>query len=222
MKNIFAHNTGKKISMASPFIIGITGGSASGKSSFSRDLGALFPADLMILCEDNYYLPKDLVPVDANGIQNFDTPAAFDHAELVKHISSLRSGIPVEKREYTYYNPGVEPKMLTISPAPLIVLEGIFSFHSDSIKDLLDLKLYIDADPVICYNRRIQRDLKERGLDEQDVNYRWTNHIMPAYEANREAYRSSADIIIANNSGYGTGLDIIKSYLETVLARRSG
>ncbi len=166
-----------------PFIIGITGGSGSGKSSFARDLKAQFSDDEMtVLCEDNYYLPKDKVPVDANGWQNYDTPAAFDHALYITHVRNLKLGQPILKEEYTYYNPGVTPAVITMAPTPLIVVEGIFSLHPSEMQKLVDLKLYIDADLEARLTRRLARDAVERGLDRTDVEYRWNNHILPGFE----------------------------------------
>ncbi len=178
-----------------PYIIGLTGGSASGKSSFARDLKSLFSDEEMtVIGEDNYYLPKDKVPVDSNGVQNYDVPESIDQACYIDHVRNLKSGNAVQKEEYIFHKLGVVPRLLTYSPTPLIILEGIFSLHLEEVRNLVDLKLYIDADPEARFNRRINRDLDERGLDRTDVEYRWKNHITPCFERDHTEYKACADL----------------------------
>jgi uridine kinase len=202
-----------------PYIIGITGGSSSGKSSFARDLKSLFHENVMtVLCEDNYYLPKEKVPVDQNGVQNYDTPESIDHLCYINHVRSLKSGVAIQKEEYTFHKPGI-PAILTLYPTPLIVLEGIFSLHFEEVNKLVDLKIYIDADPATRFDRRVKRDWDERGLDRADAEYRWNNHIIPLYDRDHNSYKALADIIIPNNTSYQQGLDILAAFLKDMLAR---
>jgi uridine kinase len=201
-----------------PYVVGITGGSASGKTSFARNLKELFgDHEMIVLSEDNYYLPIDKVPVDKNGVQNYDVPESLDHAGYAEHVKTLKSGNDIEKLEYTFHKPGVVPRMMRFSPTPIIILEGIFSLHIDAVKDLIDLKLYIDADPETRLDRRLKRDLIERGLDRDDVEYRWNNHIAPQFEQYHRQCRAAADMIIQNNINYQPGLNVISAYLREVL-----
>src|SRR6185312_15309132 len=108
--------------------------------------------EMTVICADNYYLPKDKVPVDSNGWQNYDTPEAIDQQLYAAHVRDLRSGIAIQQEEYTYHNAAVKPGLITLYPAPLILIEGIFSLHLDEVSDLADLKLYIDADPETRFN----------------------------------------------------------------------
>jgi uridine kinase len=206
--------------MIQPYIIGITGGSASGKSTFAGALKELFPGETTVLCEDNYYLPKEKVPADSNGVQNYDIPEAFDHLTYITHVRNLRAGKPIEKEEYTFHKPGVIPAILTLHPTPIIVLEGIFALHYEEMRKLTDLKIYMDADPTTRFNRRIARDLNERGLDRNDVEYRWNNHITPRYERDCNEYKAYADIIIQNNTSFQQALNILGSFLKDVAARQ--
>ena len=202
-----------------PYIIGITGGSASGKSSFVKKLKAQFNDDEMsVLCTDNYYLSIDKVPVDENGVQNFDTPDAIDHALFIEHVKSLKAGNTIQKLEYNFHMSTAVPRMLTFKPAPIIVLEGIFCLHFDEIKDIADLKLYIDADATARFNRRIKRDFEERGVDLADVEYRWNNHIVPCFDDHHSEYKKAANIIIQNHVSYMPGLNIITAFLKSRLA----
>jgi len=158
-----------------------------------------------------------MVPVDDKGVQNFDIPEAFDHPAYIAHVRDLKGGIAISKQEYTFHKPGVQPRILTLHPTPVIVLEGIFSLHYEEMRNLIDLKIYIDADPAARFNRRIARDLDERGLDRNDVEYRWNNHISPRFERDSITYKASADIIIQNNTSYIQGLNVISAYLRSLL-----
>ncbi len=201
-----------------PFIVGITGGSASGKTSFLRKLMSAFhDDDICLISQDNYYRSRQEVPIDENGVHNFDLPQAIDHARYAQHIIELRGGRPVQQLEYTFNNPSVEPKMLTFKPSPLIIVEGIFVFYFKEIANLLDLKIFIDAKEHIKLKRRIIRDQVERGYDLTDVLYRWENHVFPTYEQFIKPSKIDSDLIIPNNKNFDKGLEVVKAFLKTKL-----
>ena len=157
-----------------PYVIGITGGSASGKTFFLHSLLSHFSEEeVCLISQDNYYKSLDAVPVDENGVENFDLPAAIDFETYAKHIKDLKNGKIVHQKEYAFNNPNAIPKILEFKPCPFIVVEGIFVFHSSEVSDLLDLKVFIDAKEHIKIKRRIIRDNNERGYDLDDVLYRW-------------------------------------------------
>jgi uridine kinase len=199
-----------------PFIVGITGGSASGKTMFLRSLiNAFLPEEISLVSQDNYYRPRNEQPVDENGIYNFDTPQSIDFELYAHHIKDLRSGKPVLKQEYTFNNPNVLPRMLTFHPAPVIVVEGIFVFYFPEIAHLLDLKVFIDAAEHIKLKRRIVRDKDERGYDLEDVLYRYEKHVMPTYEKYIAPFKSDADIIVPNNMHFEKALDMLIIFLKS-------
>ncbi|MFB0908490.1 MAG: uridine kinase, partial [Spirosomataceae bacterium] len=147
-----------------PYIIGITGGSASGKTFFLNSLLQQFKEEeVCLISQDNYYRTKDRVPVDENGVQNYDLPEAIDFELFARHIQDLKEGKTVLHKEYTFNNLSVVPKILEFKPAPIIVVEGIFVFYSYFVSRLLDLKFFIDAKEHIKIKRRIIRDNTERG-----------------------------------------------------------
>lgn len=204
------------MSIQKPFIVGITGGSASGKTFFLHSLLELFePDQICLISQDNYYRTKDLVPKDMNGIENYDLPEAIDFDLYAKHIEDLKSGKVVTTKEYTFNRPDVIPKTLTFKPAPIIVVEGIFVFYSQTVSRLLDMKVFIDAKEHVKIKRRIIRDNDERGYDLADVLYRWENHVAPTYEQFIEPTKYGADIIINNNHHFQKGLDVLVAYLKT-------
>ena len=199
-----------------PFIVGITGGSASGKTSFLKGVLNAFTDDqICLISQDNYYLSRDVIPVDDQGIHNFDLPETIDHHLYAQHIGTLRNGEIVTQMEYTFNNPNVVPRLLTFRPAPIIVVEGIFVFHFRELADQMDLKIFIDAKNSIKLERRVKRDAEERGYDLDDVMYRWKYHVKPTYRQFIKPYRAEADIVIPNNNHYQKGLDVVIEFLKT-------
>jgi uridine kinase len=198
-----------------PFIIGITGGSASGKTLFLSRLMEQFKTDdICLLSQDNYYRPIEHQTKDHNGIENFDLPGAIDDQAFAADIERLRNGEVVSRVEYTFNNTEKVPDMLHFHPRKILVVEGIFVFHFPEVAQLLDLKIFIDARDKIKLKRRIKRDNEERGYDLQDVMYRWKYHVKPTYEEYIRPHKRSCDIVIPNNQHFEKGLDVIVSYLK--------
>jgi uridine kinase len=199
-----------------PYIIGITGGSASGKTMFLNDLLKSFSKDeICLISQDNYYRDRKDQEVDAHGYINFDEPKSLDLHQYALDIQTIRSGKPFQKQEYTFNNPDIIPKMMTFEPKPIIVVEGLFVFYFKEIADLLDLKVFIDAKRKLRLNRRIKRDGEERGYGErEEVLYRWNNHVEPAFQNYVKPYRQTADIVIPNNTHFEKGLEILVGYLR--------
>mgnify|MGYP002713028883 CR=1 FL=1 len=199
-----------------PFIIGITGGSGSGKTRFLNGLLSKFSKDeVCLISQDNYYKPRDVQPLDKNGIKNFDLPESIDFEAYKADILSLKNGNIVTRKEYTFNNPSAVPKTITLTPAPVIVVEGIFVLYYRPIAEILDMKLYIDAKDYIKLIRRIVRDDKERGYDLDDVLYRYEHHVMPTYEKHIKPFKSEADIIIPNHKSFDSALDVIETYVRS-------
>lgn len=201
--------------MTKPYIVGITGGSASGKTYFLNQLlGAFATEEICLISQDNYYRTQEFVPKDKNNVENYDLPAAIDFELYAQHIEDLKNGKIVRHKEYVFNNPDVVPKVLTFNPAPIIVVEGIFVFHSPEVARLLDLRVFIDAREHVKIKRRIIRDNNERGYDLNDVLYRWENHVAPTYEKYIEPTKYDADIIINNNTHFEKGLAILTAFLK--------
>lgn len=201
--------------MNKPYLVGITGGSASGKTLFLDKLLNFFePDQICLISQDNYYKARNLQPVDDMGIPNFDTPDSIDFKEYAEDIRRIRNGETVTRHEYTFNNPNKTPKILKFEPAPVVLVEGIFVFYYPELVDLLDLRIFIDAKDYIKVKRRILRDKIERGYDLDDVLYRYEKHVMPTYEKYIEPFKHDADLIIPNNRGFDKALDIVKSYLR--------
>lgn len=201
--------------MQKPFIVGITGGSASGKTTFLNKLLTSFPPeDICLISQDNYYKPREQQTKDPNGVVNFDLPSCIDDAAFAHDVQQISQGKTVYRTEYTFNNPNVVPKQLEFRPAPIVVVEGIFVFYFAAVAELLDLKVYIDAKEYIKLQRRIVRDKIERGYDLDDVLYRYTHHVAPTYEKYIKPYKYDADIIIPNNAQFERGLEVLTTFLN--------
>jgi uridine kinase len=196
-------------------LIGITGGTASGKTSFIRDLGLHFDqSQIVCLSLDHYYYPKQQIKLDENGVHNFDVPSAINSSLLLQDMQSLVSGHSVQKLEHNFYKPGEQPKVLTFNPARVIIVEGIFACYFDQIRKMFDLTVYLHVDEQIMLARRLHRDLVERGFDNEDVEYRWGRHILPAYKEFIEPRMGDSDLVIPNNGSYSAALQVLVCYLK--------
>ena len=201
--------------MKKPFIVGITGGSASAKTLFlERLLSSFDPGEVCLISQDNYYKPRHMQPIDPQGVLNFDTPFSIDFEQYAADIRKIQSGETVFREEYTFNNASKKPKMLTFASAPVVVVEGIFVLYYPELTDLLDLKIFLDAKDHIKLKRRIIRDKVERGYDLDDVLYRYEMHVMPTYEKYIEPFKNEADLIIPNNHNFDRALDVIRTFLR--------
>ena len=159
------------------YIIGIVGGSGSGKTSLVRSLKDIVAEDVSFISLDDYYHPREEQLTDKNGINNFDRPESIDSKALVTDILALKSGKSVSRPQYTFNNKLATSTTIITNPARVIVVEGLFIFHYIEIMNLLDLKVYIDAKEELRIIRRIKRDQAERNYPIDDVMYLSLIHI---------------------------------------------
>jgi len=187
--------------MNKPYIVGIAGGSGSGKTFFLNRFLDHFTADeVCLVSQDDYYIPvAHNMTAEENKLYNFDLPATVDHKHFEEDINSLLNKQTIFKKEYTFNNPNVVPKTLEIKPAPILIVEGLFILHFRGIADLMDMKIFVDADEDVALQRRLKRDLIERGYSNDDVIYKWINHVVPAYKEFLLPYKDECDKVITNN-----------------------
>lgn len=197
-----------------PYIIGISGGSGSGKTTIIHQLRQRFQeSGLCIISQDEYYLPREKQVYDKDGYQNFDLPSSIDHKAFVSDIRQLIRGKTVSKEQYNFNNPKQKPKILTYHPAPVILIEGLFVFYFEAIRQMLDLKVFIDAEDIIKLKRRIIRDSGERNYPLEDVLHRYEHHVLPSYRAYIEPFRREADIIVNNHSSYAASIELLAALI---------
>ena len=202
-----------------PYIIGITGGSGSGKTTFIKQIKEEFSEkEICILSMDEYYRPRDEQDVDDEGIVNFDKPKSIDKKALLRDVNLLIAGTPVNLPRYNFNNKDAEPVMLTFQPAPIIIIEGLFTFHYKKLRKLLDLKVYFHAKENLKVIRRIKRDQVERNYPIEDVLYRYENHVLPAFEKYIKPYIEAADIVVNNNKDFQRGYNVVAGFLKNKCA----
>lgn len=204
--------------MSSPFIVGITGGSGSGKSTFTKALAKNLGRDVEILTQDNYYFPIDQQPRDALGKPNFDLPESLNLEKFHQDVLALSKGETIYQKEYTFNNPVLVPKPITIKPATLILIEGLFIFYLPQTEALFDLKIFLDTHEDLKLQRRLLRDTVERGYTDEDIQYVHEHHVEPAFIRYIQHYLYKADIVIPNHDNFKKGLEMVECYLKTKLA----
>lgn len=203
------------------FLIGIAGGSGSGKTSFLRELLNHFPTnDISLVSQDNYYLPIEKQLVDDNGVTNFDLPTSIDRDHFYKDMMSLVSGNPIELLEYNFNNPTRGPKTVIMQPAPVIIMEGLFTFHYDEIRNQLDYMVYIDVHHDERLQRRIKRDKEERGYPEHEVVYQWHNHVRPSEEKYLDPFINQCHLIVDNTQHFKEGLSKLTEQIAVFLQNK--
>lgn len=178
-------------------LIGIAGGTGSGKTTLADKLVESFGRDeVSILRHDNYYKRHDDIPFEERAKLNYDHPDAFDTDLLCQHILELKAGTSIEMPVYDYAMHNRSDKTILVHPAPVIVLEGILLFVEKDLCDLMDIKVFVDTDADVRILRRILRDVKERGRSLDSVVTQYLTTVKPMHEQFVEPSKRRADVII--------------------------
>lgn len=181
-------------------IVGICGGSGSGKTTLLKRLnneyGHLKPS---VFSMDNYYFPIEQQVKDEKGIYNFDLPTALDEERLTADLLRLINGEEIVVKEYHFNAPPDKNILITIEPSPLIIVEGLFLFHYQRVREVLDFSIFVEVDPQVQLDRRLYRDQESRGYSREDILYQWNYHVLPCYEKYLLPYRSQADFVFRND-----------------------
>ena len=181
------------------FIIGVVGGSASGKGTVVDRLLAHYGDRAAVLRMDDYYRPIGEVPRDAEGEPNFDVPGALALDRLAADLDRLRSGEDLHIQSYTFNQPGVVPEPLHIPARPVVFLDGLFMLHDDRVRGRLDLSVLVHASPERRLERRMARDQAERSLTPDIIQYQWDRHVRPGDLTYLEPVQHLADVVVDND-----------------------
>ena len=202
-------------------IIGIAGGTGSGKSTFTNRLKDAFGSQIAVLYHDNYYRSHDDLPFEKRKKLNYDHPDAFETELLVKHLARLKEGQAVECPVYDYTVHNRSQKTIRVEPKPVILLEGILVLFDERLRDLLDIKVFVDADADERILRRILRDTKERGRDVEGIVTQYLTTVKPMHTLYVEPTRVFADII--TNSGMNDiAFDLMEGKIRSILSEVEG
>jgi uridine kinase len=206
-------------------IIGIAGGSGAGKSLLARELHRRLlaqrsAADISILNEDNYYRCRNDLSFAEREKINYDHPDAIEHELLVDHLSRLRSGQAINVPQYDYSQHNRKLETVPLEPASILILGGILILHRAEIRDLLDLKIFVDVPLDICLSRRLRRDIVERGRSLDSVLSQYHQTVRPMFFRYIEPSKSHADIIVPRGGENETALNVLYNHLDQLLVKR--
>lgn len=197
-------------------VIGIAGGTGSGKSTFTNRLKNRFPEDIAVIYHDNYYRRQDQLPFEERKKVNYDHPDSLETDLLVEHLVRLKAGEAVECPVYDYSLHNRSGNTTTIEPRRIIVVEGILLFADPRLRDLFDIKIFVEADADERILRRITRDVKERGRDLDNIVEQYLTTVKPMHYLYVEPTKAMADIVI--NSGMNdVAFDIVQSKIHLLL-----
>ena len=199
-----------------PMIIGIAGGSGSGKSTFTNRLKDRFGDQVAVLYHDNYYRAHDNMPFEERKKLNYDHPDALETELLVEHLKQLKEGQASECPTYNYSLHNRAKETIIVEPRPVILLEGILVLCDRQLRNMLDIKIYVDADADERILRRIVRDTKERGRDLENIIDQYLATVKPMHNIHVEPTKIYADII--TNSGMNdVAFDLVSSKIQAYL-----
>ncbi len=197
-------------------VIGIAGGTGSGKSTFTNRLKAEFGDSVAVIYHDNYYRRQDEVPFEERKKVNYDHPDSLETDLLVEHLKLLKQGISIDCPVYDYSVHNRSDKVYHVEPRPIILAEGILLLADPRIRELVDIKIFVEADADERIIRRIVRDVKERGRDLDSIVTQYLTTVKPMHYLYVEPTKALADIII-NSGKNDVAFDIVKSKIELLL-----
>lgn len=197
-------------------IIGVAGGTGSGKSTFTNRLKKEFGDRIAVISYDDYYKRRDDIPLEERRKINYDHPDALETELLISHLKSLKDGQAVECPKYNFSQHNRSDKTITIEPRKVIIVEGILVLQNEELRDFLDIKVFVEADADERIMRRAIRDVKERGRDIEGVFEQYMSTVKPMHYRYVEPTKYTADIII--NSGMNdVAFDLVKTKIMTFL-----
>ena len=196
-------------------IIGIAGGTGSGKTTVVRKIIESLPeGSVTVVSQDSYYKDSSHLPWEERRAQNFDEPRAFDSMLLYEHLNMLREGKPIDEPVYDYTTCSRLKETKHIEPRRVIILEGIMALVDPSIRAILDMKVFVDADSDERLIRVLRRDVVERGRTVEDLIDRYQRIIKPMHELHIEPTKQYADIIVPQGGSNSVAIDLLKQYIQ--------
>ena len=199
-----------------PYIIGIAGGSGSGKSTFAGRLKEAFPDQISLISCDNYYLPHDELPLEQRAHLNYDAPEALEFDLMVRHLEELKNGKPALCPVYDFTRHTRSDKVTEIEPRPIILIDGILIFHDTALRECMDLKIYVETDADERILRRAKRDMQERGRDLDSVIDQYLTTVKPMHNTYVNPTKVFADIIL-NGGKNEQAFNLVKNQIEQIL-----
>lgn len=204
--------------MSAPLVVGIAGGTASGKTTVTRKLHeALGESRVAFIDQDAYYRDLGDMSLEERREVNFDHPDAFDTELLVTQLKALRGGQTIKKPKYDFVTSTRTSLTTSVEPRDVILIEGILVLHLDAIRDLLDMKIFVDAEDDVRIIRRLMRDIKERGRDFDHVVGQYFRHVRPMHMGFVEPSKRHADIIVPHGGNNDIAIEMLVNAIRAKL-----
>jgi uridine kinase len=208
--------------MTKPMVIGVAGGSGSGKTSVTKAIIDRFSDQTILVIEqDYYYKDQTHLSFEERLNTNYDHPLAFDNELLIEHIQQLIDYRPVQKPVYDYKRHTRSKESVKVEPKEVIIVEGILILEDERLRDLMDIKVYVDTDADLRIIRRLLRDIKERGRSLDSVIDQYLNNVRPSHLQFIEPTKRYADIIIPEGGQNIVAIDILASKIATILSQKN-
>lgn len=202
-----------------PFFIGVAGGSGSGKTTVTRRvIETVGQGGVAVLNQDNYYRDQSHMPFEERLHTNYDHPAAFDWELLQQHVQALLAGQSIEMPLYDFTQHTRAEHTQRIHSAPVMVLEGFFSLYDAPLRDLMSLKVFVDADADVRFIRRLERDTRERGRSAESVIAQYLEFVRPMHLSFVEPTKRYADVIIQHGGMNEPALDMLSARIRATLS----
>ena len=199
-------------------VIGVAGGTGSGKSTLVKQLQEAFRGeDVATLCHDYYYKERSELTYEERTKLNYDHPAAFDTDMLVEHIRTLKSGQTIQHPVYSFVDHNRTDERVEVKPSRVIIVDGILIFENEALRDLMDIKVFVDTDADIRLSRRILRDVCERGRTMHSVIEQYTTTVKPMHEQFVEPSKRYADIIIPEGGFNSVAVRMLIHNIRTLI-----
>ena len=207
-------------------IIGIAGASGAGKSRLANQLHermreSFTHRDVTILNEDSYYRRRDDLKYEEREEINYDHPDAIEHELLIRHLIQLRNGNPVDVPQYDYAQHNRDSKTVSLESSTVLILEGILILHGPEVRELLDLKVFVDVPLDICLSRRLRRDIEDRGRSLDSVLSQYHSTVRPMFFEYIDPSKNYADLIVPRGGDNTNALDVLQNHLDRVLSDSS-
>ncbi len=205
--------------MNSVYVIGIAGGSGSGKSTFAARLREQFPDSVALISCDNYYRAHDDIPLEERRLLNYDAPEALEFDLMVSHLRALKRGEAVDCPVYDFALHNRSDKILRIDPKPVIIVDGILILSDPALRETFDLRIYVEADADERILRRARRDMEVRGRHIDDIMAQYLTTVKPMHEQYVEPSKKHADLIL-NGGMNPVALEIVAGRVKDFLENR--
>lgn len=203
--------------MINPFIIGIAGGSGSGKSTVTRKvIEAASTEHTAVIVQDNYYLDQSDLTFEQRVRTNYDHPHAFDWPLMIAQIDDLRNGLPIKMPLYDFTSHTRSDQVERVAPAKVIVVEGLFALYDKTLRDMMSMKIYVDTDPDIRFIRRLTRDINERGRTMANVIEQYKSTVRPMHNQFIEPTKRFSDVILPHGANE-PAVDLITSKIDRLI-----